>query len=335
MVAQQFKEDLNMSPWQDKKVLVTGADGFVGSHLVKRLLLNHVSVVTFSRRGITPPSLLVMEKLIGRIAKQDKGSVIEFEKLKEVLKENKINIVYHLAAQPLVEVGQESPLETFEVNIKGVWNILEAARQNKVKKIIIASTVHVYGDNAKVPFREAYYPQPSRPYETSKACADLLAQTYADTYKLSVEIPRFVNLYGPGDFNFERIVPKVIKAIVKGNNPKIWDLGAVRDFLYIDDAIDAYIMLVEKTLPNTKRGRVFNFGTGKPISILELTKKIIQLNNNKKLKTEIQPIPEKRSKEILRQYVSINKAKKFLDWRPKVSLEGGLKKTLDWYKNYL
>lgn len=335
MVTQQFKEDLNMSFWQNKKVLITGADGFVGSHLVKRLLLSGAQVVTFSRRGITTPSLLVIEGITGKIVKQEEGSVAEFKKLNQILKENKINIVYHLAAQPLVEVGQESPLETFEVNIKGVWNILEAARQNKVKKIIIASTVHVYGDNPKLPFKEEYYPQPSRPYETSKACADLLAQSYADTYNLSVEIPRFVNLYGQGDYNFYRIVPKVIKVIIEGRNPKIWDMGAVRDFLYIDDAIDAYIMLVEKTLPNTKRGRVFNFGTGKPISVLKLAKKIIQLSGNKKLKVESQRVPEERSREILRQYVSINKAKKLLGWRPKVSLEGGLRKTLNWYKNYL
>lgn len=299
-----------MSFWQGRPVLVTGASGFIGSHLVKQLILKKAKVASLSKKT---------------------GSIEDFEKLNDIVKKHKINTIFHLAAQPIVEVGQTNPIKTFEVNIKGTWNILEAARENNVEKIIIASTVHVYGDNPKVPFKEEYFPQPSRPYETSKACADLLAQSFADTYDLPVEIPRFVNIYGPGDFNFSRLIPKVIKSILKGEKPEVWDIGTVRDFLYIDDAINAYLMLAEKKFDGGKRLRVFNFGTGKPIKIHDLVLNIIELSN-KKINLRIEKLPEERSNEIKKQYVSIAKAKRELNWYPKISLDEGLAKTFNWYQ---
>lgn len=299
-----------MSFWQGRTVLVTGASGFVGSHLVKQLILKKAKVVSLSKKT---------------------GPIEDFEKLNDIFKKNKVNIIFHLAAQPIVEVGQTNPIKTFEVNIKGTWNILEAARESNVEKIIIASTVHVYGDNPKIPFKEEYFPQPSRPYETSKACADLLAQSFADTYGLPVEIPRFVNIYGPGDFNFSRLIPKVIKSILSGESPEVWDIGSIRDFLYIDDAVNAYLMLAEKKLDGGKRLRVFNFGTGKPIKIHDLVLKIIELSN-KKINLKMEKLPEERSNEIKKQYVSIAKAKRELNWYPKISLDEGLVETINWYK---
>lgn len=310
-----------MSFWQDRPVLVTGASGFVGSHLVNSLISKKAKVVTLIRKGSKP-----LAKTINA-----RGSVEDFDKLCDTIKKCNISTIFHLAAQPIVEVGQTNPVKTFEVNVRGTWNILEASRRNGVQKVIIASTVHVYGDNPKVPFKEKYYPQPSRPYETSKACADLLAQSFADSYNLGVEIPRFVNIYGPGDFNFTRLIPKVIKSILNGRQPEVWDIGSIRDFLYIDDAIDAYLLLVEKKLDGGKRLRVFNFGTGKPIKIYELVLKIIKLANLE-LEVRVANPPEERTNEIKKQYASISKAKKELGWRPKVSLEEGLLRTIQWYK---
>ena len=310
-----------MSFWQGRVVLITGASGFVGSHLVNQLTDKKSEIITLSNKGISSSQEVT----------DIKGSVENFQILDKIIKEHKIDIIFHLAAQPIVEVGQTNPIKTFEVNIRGTWNILEAARQNHLQKVIIASTVHVYGDNPKVPFKEQYFPQPSRPYETSKACADLLAQSFADSYGLPVEIPRFVNIYGPGDFNFSRLIPKVIKSILSGVRPEVWDVGSVRDFLFIDDAIDAYLVLAEAHLVNSKRLRVFNFGTGKPIKIYDLVRKIFLLTN-KDLEIKTGNPPEERSNEIKKQYVSIAKAKRELGWYPKVSLDEGLIKTIKWYR---
>ncbi len=296
-----------MSFWEKKSVLVTGASGFVGSHLTAKLIREGAKVITLSE------------------------SVENFDRVNNVVKKQKINTIFHLAAQPLVEIGQTNPIKTFDVNIKGTWNILEAARENQVQKVVIASTVHVYGDNPKLPFREEYFPQPSRPYETSKACADLLAQSFADSYGLPVEIPRFVNIYGPGDLNFSRLIPKVIRSILKGGKPEVWDIGSVRDFLYIDDAVNAYLMLAQKHFAGGKRVRVFNFGTGKPIKIYDLILKIISLTN-REIKINLKNPPEDRSNEIKKQYASIAKAKRELSWYPEVSLDQGLAKTIEWYR---
>jgi len=310
-----------MSFWNGRVVLITGANGFVGSHLTNRLISKKAKVITLSKKE---------EKTIpGTI--NEIALVEDFDKLNDIVRRNKVNIIFHLAAQPIVEVGQENPLNTFEVNIRGTWNILEVARENNIQKTIVASTVHVYGDNPKVPFKEEYFPQPSRPYETSKACADLLAQSYVDTYDLPVEIPRFANIYGPGDFNFSRLIPKVIRNILKGEEPEVWDTGSVRDFLYIDDAVNAYLMLAQKQFVRGKRLRVFNFGTGKPIKIYDLVLKIIQLTN-KNIKVKTETPPEERSGEIKKQYASIAKAERELGWYPAVTLEEGVSKTIKWYQ---
>lgn len=321
-----------MSFWQNRSVLVTGASGFVGTSLTKALLDKKSKVITYVKSKVLTPSSFIPNNLIKKIVAQEKGSIEDFKKLDEIIKRYNINTIFHLAAQPIVEIGRINPIITFEVNIRGTWNVLESARQNKVQKVIISSTVQVYGDNPKVPFREEYFPQPSRPYETSKACADLLAQVYANTYNLQVEIPRFVNIYGPADFHFSRLIPKVIKSILKGENPRVWDVGSIRDFLYIDDAVRAYFMLAEKNFHNERRVRVFNFGTDKPISIVNLVKKIIKIAKQDFTNIKIESAPSDRSDEITRQYVSSTKAKKELGWYPKTTLQEGLFRTYKWYK---
>lgn len=319
--------------WKNKKVLVTGANGFIGTNLIKRLIKEGAKVIALTHKGLGHNSLLSLEGLANDIYRVERGSVKELKDLKRVTAKEKIKVIYHLAAQPLVEVGRKSPIETFEVNVKGTWNVLEIARMKKVERVIVASTTHVYGDNPHLPYKEEYFPQPSRPYETSKACADLLAQSFADTYSVPVEVPRFVNIYGPGDSKLDRIVPKTIKALISGKNPEIFDVGAVRDFLFVDDAIDAYLILAEKRLPNKKRVRVFNFGSGQPVEIRRLAQKLVSLYG-KGRRLKIHSLPEVREKEIVKQYVSIKKAKDELGWRPRTGLDEGLKKTIAWYEKH-
>lgn len=302
--------------FRDKKVLITGITGFVGSHLAKRLVTLGAQVYGVSRT-IQEVNII-------------KADISNFSAVDKFMKNSGINICYHLAGESLVESGQKDPYNTFKINIGGTLNILESARKNKLEKIIIASTLHIYGDN-KLPYFEEYSPKPSRPYETSKACADLISQSYAETFSLPVLIPRFANIYGPGDLNFTRLIPKTMKAVVFGISPQMWGGEAIREYLFIDDAVDSYINLSKVDFSSLGNNRVFNFSGGSRISVKDLIRRIIDLSG-KNLK--IKKIDDGRNLEVQSQYASSDKAKKILNWKPKVTLEDGLKKTLNWYTGY-
>jgi len=306
----------NKSFWRNKPVLITGINGFVGSHLASALEKKGAVVWGISRST---------DK--GRIIK---ANILDYSTIDTFIKEKKIEICFHLAAESLVETGQEDPYNTFKINIEGALSILESARKNKLEKVIIASTSHVYGDN-KLPYLEKYSPKPSRPYETSKTCVDLIAQSYAENFNLPVLIPRFVNIYGPGDLNFTRLIPKTMKAVLSGISPQMWGGEALREYLFIDDAVDSYIKLCKADPSSLGNNRVFNFSSGSRISVKDLIEKIIDLSG-KNLK--IKKIDDERGLEIPSQYVSSDKAKKILKWKSKVALNEGLKRTLTWYAKY-
>lgn len=315
--------------WKGKKVLITGASGFVGSHLTATLIKLNANITVLNDKKISPKSFLFNNSILDNIH-EIIGNVSNSNFIQDIFKSHKFSYCFHLAALPLLEEAGNNPSKTFEVNTKGTWNILESARQNQLDGVIIASTTHVYGSN-KLPFIEEYYPRPSGPYETSKACADMIAQAYANYYLLSVTIARCVNIYGPGDQN-ERIVPNTIKLLINKKNPEIFLDETTRDYMYIDDAINAYITLAEKLryLEKNNSNIVFNFGTGKHYSNVQIIKKIIKLFGN----TNIQPVllKKRRRLEINKQYVSIEKAEKYLHWQPKYSLDQGLVKTINWYR---
>lgn len=302
--------------FKGKKILITGSSGFVGSHLSVRLKELGAEIYGISKSAKTKDILKV--------------DVLDYERLHKITREREIEICFHLAAESLVETGQEDPYETFKVNIEGTLNILECARKNRLKKIIIASTVHVYGKN-RVPYLERYTPKPSRPYETSKTCTDLIAQSYAYTYQLPVLIPRFVNIYGPGDLHFTRLIPKTIQAIMLGNMLTLWGGEAVREYLFIDDAIDAYLCLAQAPLPKSSDNRIFNFGSGNRISVESLIEKIVTLSGKK---LPIKRVVGGRKLEIPSQYVSSRKAQKILGWKAKVPFDEGLRRTYAWYEKY-
>lgn len=302
--------------FKNKNILITGITGFVGSHLAKRLELLGATVYGISRSS--------EKKHIF------KASITDFSTLDEVIRKKKITLCFHLAAESLVESGQSDPYHTFKINTLGTLNILETARKNNLEKVIIASTSHVYGEN-KVPFREIYQPKPSRPYETSKTCTDLLAQSYADTFNLPVLIPRFINIYGPGDMNFNRLIPKTITSILHNEQPTMWGGSAVRDYLYITDAINAYICLAKVSMEKIGKNRIFNFGSDNIISVKDLMQKLIDLSQRD---VTIKKIEDAREHEIKAQYVSWAKAKRLLGWQPEVGLDEGLCKTFKWYEEY-
>lgn len=303
--------------FKGKKILITGITGFVGQHLARTLESFDAQIYGISKHQE------------GRNIY--KANILEYNKIDQIVKERKISICYHLAGESLVESGQDNPYETFKINTEGTLNILEISRKQNMERIIIASTSHVYGKN-KLPYYEGYTPKPSRPYETSKACTDLIAQSYTETYNLPVVIPRFVNIYGPGDVNYNRLIPKTMRSIILGQAPIMWGGKAVRDYLFIDDAIDGYIKLAMVDIKKVGKNRIFNFGSGNRISVKDLIEKIITIAGGDIV---IRKIPEERVDEIPLQYVSFNKATKLLGWEPKVSLDDGLKISCTWYTRLL
>lgn len=301
----------------NKNVLITGVTGFVGNALANELEKQGANVYGVSQ---TRESKNVK-----------KGSIADAAFVESTFAENSIDICFHLAGESLVESGQNDPYNTFTINVVGALNILESCRRYKIERLVIASTSHVYGKN-KVPYYEGYMPRPSRPYETSKACTDLIAQSYADTYDLPVLIPRFVNIYGPGDTNFSRLIPRTIKSVLSNSSPEMWGGNAVRDYLYIDDAVSAYTALAAVDIAKVGKNRIFNFGTGKTIAVKELIEKIIHLSGRN---IPIKPITSHRVDEISKQYLATEKAKKLLHWKAKTGLDEGLEKTIAWYNSFL
>lgn len=320
--------------WKDKNVLVTGATGFVGGNLIQELIRRGANVFALIHNSSSETKNFFSPSKKKKVHFVQ-ADVRDYEELAKAFTKNKIDTCFHLAAQPIVMTAFESPLLTFDVNIRGTINILEVARCSRyLKRLVIASTTHVYGNNRDLPYIESFSAKPSRPYETSKACADMLAQTYYYTYGLPVAMTRMTNTYGPGDTNFSRIVPKVMKAIVEGKNPEIIGGTAVRDYLYVKDAVRGYLALAENVSRQEICGEAFNFGSGQIFSVLEVAQKIIGVSGKKDLKLKIHS-EIKMKKEIDRQYVSTEKARALFGWSPKYSLERGLKETYKWYSKHL
>ncbi len=300
--------------WKGKKVLVTGAGGFLGVSLTAKLKHEGARVIAVSRTA-TSSDIVVAD-------------VMSRHQLETFFSTSDLFACFHLAGEALVEQGKESPYATFKSNIVGTLNVLELGRIYRIPRIIISSTAHVYGD-AKPPTSESVPPRPSRPYETSKTCADLIAQSYADSYHLPVLIPRFVNIYGPGDRNFSRLIPKTIRSVLSGQKPTLWGGAVRRDFLFVDDAIRAFIKLSQIRDSIIEKNRIFNFGTGEIISIRDLMLKIIRLSG---VNTTIATEEKGREQEISRQFVTYEKAKNILGWKPTIKLTEGLVKTIQWYQ---
>ncbi|MBP3959795.1 GDP-mannose 4,6-dehydratase [Gemmata sp. G18] len=318
--------------WQDRPTLVTGGTGLVGGWVVRRLLRAGADVTCLVRDWV-PESELVRGGLTQHV-KTVRGDVCDQNLLERVCGEYEIDTVIHLAAQTLVPVANRNPVATFESNIAGTWALLEACRRSpRVKQIVLASSDKAYGDAEKLPYDETTPLRGRHPYDVSKSCADLIAQSYAATYGLPVAITRCGNFYGPGDLNWNRIVPGTMRSIQRGERPVIRSDGShVRDYFYVEDGAAAYLMLAEKMAADPSlHGEAFNFSNETQVTVLDLVQKLLDLAGSR-LTPDVR---NEASHEIKHQSLSARKARERLDWHPLFTLDEGLRKTVPWYGNFL
>ncbi|MBU8724292.1 GDP-mannose 4,6-dehydratase [Bacillus subtilis] len=319
-----------MSFWKNKNVFVTGCTGLLGSYLVKELIEQGANVTGLVRDYVPQSNLYQGE----HIKKMNivRGSLEDLAVIERALGEYEIDTVFHLAAQAIVGVANRNPISTFEANILGTWNILEACRKHPlIKRVIVASSDKAYGDQENLPYDENMPLQGKHPYDVSKSCADLISHTYFHTYGLPVCITRCGNLYGGGDLNFNRIIPQTIQLVLNGEAPEIRSDGTfVRDYFYIEDAVQAYLLLAEKMEENNLAGEAFNFSNEIQLTVLELVEKIL-----KKMNSNLKPkVLNQGSNEIKHQYLSAEKARKLLNWTPAYTIDEGLEKTIEWYTEF-
>lgn len=323
--------------WKNKNVFITGTTGLLGSWLTKLMVDEGANVIALNR-DIVPKSILwssseefayIRDKLT-----VVHGCLEDYQLLERVLNEYEIEVVFHLGAQTIVGTANRNPLSTFESNIRGTYNLLEACRRNQalIKAIIVASSDKAYGDQEKLPYDEETPLHGTHPYDVSKSCADLIAYTYFNTYRLPVCITRCGNLYGPGDLNFNRIIPETIRSLINGESPIIRSDGSyIRDYFYVKDGALAYKMLAEKMYELDIYGESFNFSNEIQVTVLELVEKIKKIMGSK-LKPKI--LGTARN-EIKHQYLSALKAKSTLNWHPQYTLDDGLRETIEWYRVFL
>jgi CDP-glucose 4,6-dehydratase len=310
---------------------VTGATGLVGGWLVRRLLASGADGVCLVRDWV-PQSEMARAGLLERV-KVVRGDVCDQATLERVLGEYEIDTVLHLAAQTIVGIANRNPVSTFETNVGGTWSLLEACRRSPaVRQVVVASSDKAYGEHEELPYTEDAPLKGQHPYDVSKSCADLIAQAYAATYRLPVAITRCGNFYGGGDLNWNRIVPGTIRSVLREQRPVIRSDGQfVRDYFYAEDGAVANMVLAERLAENPElRGEAFNFSNETQVTVLELAERILNLMNS-----ELEPeVRNEAVNEIRHQYLSAAKARQALDWQPLFSLDEGLRRTIDWYRDF-
>jgi CDP-glucose 4,6-dehydratase len=318
--------------WVGRSVLVTGATGLVGSSVVRALLDKRANVAILLRDH-DPRSELFRSGNIGRVAAVE-GELESLADVERAVAESGASVVFHLGAQTLVGVGLNAPLLTLESNVRGTYNVLEAVRRQSatVERLVVASSDKAYGQSDN-PYVENDPLRASSPYDVSKAAGDLIAQSYHATYGLRVGIVRCGNSYGGGDLDWSRIVPGTIRSVLTREAPEIRSDGTyVRDYIYVDDVVDAYLDIAEALDRPDVAGEAFNFASGAQVSVLDMVKTIAKLIGGQ--------LPEPRvlntaRNEIKEQRLSTDKAKRVLGWQPRVSLDDGLRSTIEWYRSYL
>lgn len=323
-------------------VLVTGAQGFIGSWLAERLLEEGARVVV-PRRDV-PASSFFRSRGLEQRCDLVHADLLDRDVLERIVNEHEVRVVFHLAAQTIVGTANRAPLSTWETNVRGTYTLLEACRggapasgggrETPVERVVVASSDKAYGASDTLPYREDLPLRPSYPYDVSKACADMIARSYAETYGMAVAVTRLANVYGPGDLNFSRIVPDAARALAEGRRPVIRSDGSPeRDYLYVADAVEAYLAVAESLRRPELRGRAWNAGVGEPVAVLELVRRLIAAAGR-----DVEPdvrgagVP---AGEIDRQWLDSSALRGELGWAPARSLEQGLAETWAWYEREL
>ncbi len=319
--------------WSGKRAFVTGATGMVGAWLVKELLSRGAYVVALIRDA-DPQSELFRSDTIAKVTVVN-GALEDLWTLERAINEHEVDTVFHLGAQTIVGTARRFPFQTFEANVRGTYNLLEACRlhQALVKRVVVASSDKAYGDQVNLPYTEDTTLQGRYPYDVSKSCSDLIAQSYFHTYALPIAIARCGNIYGGGDLNWSRVVPGTIRSILRSERPIIRSDGKfIRDYIYVKDAAHAYLRLAECLSDVAVQGQGFNFSIGKPLTVLEIVGTIQKMMDSEHLTPVIQNAAKG---EILSQYLSSEKAIRVLQWQATCGLEKGLQETIAWYRHFL
>lgn len=319
--------------WSQQRVFVTGASGFVGSWLVKALL-DKQAQVTILIRDLDDHSELVRSGAIDKVSIVH-GCLEDYSCLDRAINKFETNVVFHLAAQALVGAALRSPLATFESNIRGTYHLLDACRVHSslVQRIVVASSDKAYGETKELPYQETHPLSGRHPYDVSKSCTDLIAATYHATYQMPITIARCGNIYGGGDLNWSRIVPGTIRSLLKRERPVLRSDGTfVRDYIYVEDAVNAYLTLAESVVKSDIAGEAFNFSNESYVTVRQIVGAIAEVMRA----TDLPPvILGQANHEIPSQSLSAEKARRLLHWRPVFSLHQGLERSVRWYRQFL
>ena len=322
---------MNPDFWLDRPVFVTGGTGLVGTWLVKRLVAAKAHVICLVRDWV--PEREVLQPPLANQVTILRGDICDQPLMERILGEYEVQTVIHLAAQTIVGIANSNPVSTFETNIRGTWTLLEACKRSpKVKQVVCASSDKAYGSHEVLPYDEDAPLDGIFPYDMSKSCSDLIARTYAKVFKVPTIITRCGNVYGGGDFNWNRIVPGTIRSVVRNQRPVIRSDGKfIRDYFYVEDGAAVYMLLAEKLaqMPELS-GEAFNFSNEIQVDVLMLVDKILKLMGSN-LTPEIR---NEASNEIRHQYLSADKARKLLQWSPLFDLDQGLTQTIAWYREF-
>ena len=317
--------------WSQKSVLITGAGGFIGSHLTERLVELGANVKAFvrynSRNDWGMLELLPREKL-------DKIEVIMGE-LKDAdavrYAARDVDMIFHLGSLIAIPYSYIHPRETIETNILGTLNVLTAARENRIEKLIHTSTSEVYGTARYVPIDENHPLQGQSPYSASKIGADKIAESFYRSFNVPVAIIRPFNTYGPRQ-SARAVIPTIITQALTREQIFLGSLHATRDYTYVNDLVEAFIKVAESP---KSAGEVTNIGSNFEISIGDLANKIISLaGKNPEIITD-PALVRPQDSEVERLWCDNTKAKEILEWEPKTSLDEGLKETIEWISEHI